>query len=212
MLIFKWYTTEAISPGQIAARLNDLGVSPVYGPLWHRGVVKYILTNPVYTGRPVYNKASNSRFMEFVDGQVKTANRTKASRKRAEPDQIRPEDNSRRSSSRKFSTRPRPSWPPRRSGPTVPPTRSSMWLKGFVVCGKCGKPMRIARRPRLPLLQLLPLRHAIAAADTSGWSTTRSSLWCSTILSMYAPQVEGPHGRLHSRQPGGRRADLGRDR
>ena len=37
VLIFKWYTTEAISPGQIAARLNDLGVSPVYGPLWHQG-------------------------------------------------------------------------------------------------------------------------------------------------------------------------------
>lgn len=54
-LIFQWYATEAISPGQIAERLNDLGVSPVYGPLWHRGVVQYILANPIYTGRAVYN-------------------------------------------------------------------------------------------------------------------------------------------------------------
>ena len=89
-LIFKWYTTESITAGQIATRLNDLGVSPVFGPLWHQGVVKYLLANPVYVGRPTYNKQSNSRFMEFSDGQVKTAER-KPSRKHAESDQIRPE-------------------------------------------------------------------------------------------------------------------------
>jgi len=89
-LIFKWYTTESITAGQIAARLNDLGVSPVFGPLWHQGVVKYLLANPVYVGRPTYNKQSNSRFMEFSNGQVKTAER-KPSRKRAEADHIRPE-------------------------------------------------------------------------------------------------------------------------
>ena len=37
VLIFKWYTTEAISAGQIAARLNDLNVSPVYSPLLASG-------------------------------------------------------------------------------------------------------------------------------------------------------------------------------
>jgi hypothetical protein len=78
--------------GQIAARLNDLGVSPVYGPLWHQGVVKCLLSNIIYTGYPVYNKASNSRFMEFVDGQVKTADRSKPARKRAESDQVRPDE------------------------------------------------------------------------------------------------------------------------
>ena len=33
ILIFTWYVTEAFPPGKIAARLNDLGVSPVFGPL-----------------------------------------------------------------------------------------------------------------------------------------------------------------------------------
>ena len=89
-LIYRWYTTESITAGQIASRLNDLGVLPVFGPLWHQGVVKYLLANPVYVGRPTYNKQSNSRFMEFTGGQVKTAER-KPSRKRAEADHIRPE-------------------------------------------------------------------------------------------------------------------------
>ncbi len=74
-LIITWYTTESISAGQIANRLNDLGVSPVFGPLWHQGVVKHLLSNPIYVGKPTYNKQSNSRFMEFSNGQVKTAER-----------------------------------------------------------------------------------------------------------------------------------------
>ena len=68
-LIFRWYATESISPGQIAARLNDLGVSPVFSPLWHQNIIKYLLANPVYVGKPAYNKASNGRFMEFTGGQ-----------------------------------------------------------------------------------------------------------------------------------------------
>jgi DNA invertase Pin-like site-specific DNA recombinase len=144
VLIYQWYVTEAISPGQIAARLNDLGVSPVYGPLWHRGVVEYLLRNPVYLGLPTYNKVSSSRFMEFVDGQVKTAERSKSSRKRTDPDQIRSDS---------------PEFPPIIDQVTFDkaqaklvaakkrtyrvPNTVQMWLKGFVVCGKCGKPMRI---------------------------------------------------------------------
>ena len=89
-LIFQWYTTESITAGQIANRLNDLGVSPVFGPLWHRSVVQHLLANPIYVGRPTYNKQSNSRFMEFTGGQVKTADR-KSSRRHAEADQVRPD-------------------------------------------------------------------------------------------------------------------------
>ena len=89
-LIFRWYATESISPGQIAVRLNDLGVSPVFSPLWHQNIIKYLLANPVYVGKPAYNKASNGRFMEFTGGQVKTAER-KPSRKHGQSDQIRPD-------------------------------------------------------------------------------------------------------------------------
>ena len=140
-LIFKWYTTESITAGQIAARLNDLGVSPVFGPLWHQGVVKYLLANPVYVGRPTYNKQSNSRFMEFSNGQVKTAER-KPSRKRAEADHIRPEkqefkpmidpDVFDKAQAKLVATKTRAHSAPKTAG---------LWLKGFVVCGQCGKPM-----------------------------------------------------------------------
>jgi hypothetical protein len=146
ILIFQWFTTEAISPGQIATRLNDLGVSPVYGPLWHRSMVKYLLTNGVYRGRPIFNKASSSRFMEYVDGQVKTANRTKVSRKRDESDQIRSEEQE---------------FPPIIDGEVFgkaqaklaaakkrtyrAPNTVQMWLKGYVYCATCLKSMRISQ-------------------------------------------------------------------
>jgi hypothetical protein len=140
-LIFKWYTTESITAGQIAARLNDLGVSPVFGPLWHQGVVKYVLANPVYVGRPTYNKQSSSRFMEFSNGQVKAAER-KPARKRAESDQIRPEksefapiidpDVFDKAQAKLAATKTRAYRAPK---------TAHLWLKGLVVCAKCGKPM-----------------------------------------------------------------------
>ena len=143
ILIYKWFTTESISAGQIAARLNDLGVSPVYGPLWHQGVVKYILANQVYTGHPVYNKQSNSRFMEFVDGQVKTADRSKPARKRAKSDQVRPEQP-------EFPAIVEPEVFDQAQAKLTAtktlahraPKTAHLWLKGFVICAKCNKPMR----------------------------------------------------------------------
>lgn len=142
-LIFNWFTTESISAGQIAARLNDLGVSPVFGPLWHSGVVKYLLSNPVYSGQIVYNKQSQSRFVEWTNGQVKSADRSKAARKKSESDQIRPE---------------KPEFPPiiepevfdkaqaKLAARKIRDYRASktanLWLKGFVICANCGKPMR----------------------------------------------------------------------
>jgi DNA invertase Pin-like site-specific DNA recombinase len=142
-LIFDWFTTEAISPGQIATRLNDLGVSPVYGPLWHQGVVKYLLSNAVYVGRPTYNKASQSRFMEFVDGQVKTASRSTASRKRVDSDQIRPDKP-------EFPAIVEPEVFDKAQAKLLAtktqayraPKTAHLWLKGFIVCSRCKKIMR----------------------------------------------------------------------
>ena len=59
-LIFLWFALENIAPGQIAARLNDLGVSPIFGPLWHRSIIRYMLANPAYLDHSPWNKASNS--------------------------------------------------------------------------------------------------------------------------------------------------------
>ena len=142
VLIFTWYVTESISPGKIAARLNDLGVSPVFGPLWHQGVVKYLLSNPVYVGHPTYNKASGSRFMEFCGGQVKAVN-GKKTRTRDQSDQIRPD-------ALEFAAIIDPEVFDKAQAKLAAiktrayraPRTASLWLKGFVYCATCGKPMR----------------------------------------------------------------------
>ncbi len=141
-LIFQWYTTESISAGQIAARLNDFGVSPVFGPLWHQGVVKYLLANAVYTGRPTYNKQSSGRFMEFVGGQVKGAER-KPARRHAQSDHVRPDgDEFEPMVSPKVFDKAQAKLAASKGRVRRAPKTASLWLRGFVVCAKCGKPMR----------------------------------------------------------------------
>ena len=141
-LIFTWYTTESISAGQIANRLNDLGVSPVFGPLWHQGVVKHLLSNPVYVGKPTYNKQSNSRFMEFSNGQVKTAER-KSFRRHAESDQIQPEqDEFKPMVDVEVFDRTQAKLATTKTRAYKAPKTAPLWLRGFVVCAQCGKPMR----------------------------------------------------------------------
>ncbi|SMB98650.1 site-specific DNA recombinase [Thermanaeromonas toyohensis ToBE] len=50
--IFQWFVQEDIGVNGVAKRLNDLGIpTRKRQGLWHRMVVRQILTNPVYTGR-----------------------------------------------------------------------------------------------------------------------------------------------------------------
>ena len=186
-LVFKWYTTESITAGQIAARLNDLGVSPVFGPLWHQGVVKYLLANPVYIGRPSYNKQSSGRFMEFAGGQVKAAER-KPARKHAESDQIRPEKS-------EFAPiidpdvfdKAQVKSPPRRPAPTGPPRPP---LFGCVVslsvrsaaspCGCCQATGAMGWPPATSVRSIgdgasAPLQAAVTS--TSSMSFSNLSFW-----------------------------------
>jgi site-specific DNA recombinase len=69
--IFKWYAHEAVSFTQIATRLNELGISPVFGEHWHKVTVRQLLQNPAYIGLPAWNKKASSRFAEFVNGQIR---------------------------------------------------------------------------------------------------------------------------------------------
>jgi len=48
--IYSWYTTERISLGQIATRLNTAGVPPMKGGEWHASSLSKILRNAMYTG------------------------------------------------------------------------------------------------------------------------------------------------------------------
>ena len=140
-LVFKWFTTESISAGQIASRLNDLGVSTVYGPLWHQSVIKHMLSNPVYIGRPTYNKESAGRFMEFSNGQVRAVD--SKTRRRHKDDQIAPDEDEfppivppeafKKAQAKLTATKKRAYRAPK---------NAHLWLKGFITCSKCGKPMR----------------------------------------------------------------------
>ena len=152
--IFAWYATESISPGQIAARLNDMGVDPVMGDFWNKVKIRNFLKNPAYIGLPTFNKNGGSRFVEYVDGRLrevaKVNGRVKLGRKRAKKDFIQPD---------------KPEYPPIIDSATwntvqrkldesstrvnaIPkraPNTSDLWLKPFLVCGHCGKPMRATR-------------------------------------------------------------------
>lgn len=48
--VFRWFVEEGEGPGAIARRLEALGVPTRRGGRWHRGVVRQMLLNPVYTG------------------------------------------------------------------------------------------------------------------------------------------------------------------
>jgi DNA invertase Pin-like site-specific DNA recombinase len=145
--IFKWFAEQAVTPGQIAERLNDLDISPVFGPMWHPHVIRVLLANPVVIGCPKWNKCSYSRFAEFCDGQVRSIDgNVKSTRKRDHSDRIGPEQ-------REFKplvsqkTWDRVQAKLEASGanyraPKRPPRTAQLWLRGFVYCWKCGKPMR----------------------------------------------------------------------
>ena len=53
--IFQWFATENISPYQIAQRLTEAGVDPVFDQ-WQKMKVAGILANPAYIGKPASNK------------------------------------------------------------------------------------------------------------------------------------------------------------
>jgi len=48
--MYKWFTEEDVGVNGVAKRLNDRGVPTRKGKIWHKQVVKQILTNPVCKG------------------------------------------------------------------------------------------------------------------------------------------------------------------
>ncbi|MCX7428985.1 MAG: recombinase zinc beta ribbon domain-containing protein, partial [Planctomycetia bacterium] len=93
-----------------------------------------------------WNRAGNSRFMEYCDGHVQGVNGQKNVRKRLATDWLCPE---------KPEYRPliaQETWDKvqvkaaalhdKYRAPTTAPRTAELWLRGLVVCGWCGKPMR----------------------------------------------------------------------
>lgn len=56
--IFVWYI-EGMSPGSIAKRLNDKGISGPGGRLWRISTIRTILGNETYAGRRTWGKTRN---------------------------------------------------------------------------------------------------------------------------------------------------------
>ena len=151
-LIFETYAEEAIPLNALARKLNDLEVDPVFGDRWNQPKIKHVLTNPAYIGFPAWNKKGGSRFMEFVDGQFREVPREKgkvtASRHRRPEDYVQTEHATfepmidrelwdrvqRKLEAAKATNQGR--------GAKKGPRSAELWLRGFLVCGRCGKPMR----------------------------------------------------------------------
>ncbi len=142
--IFEWYATEAISPGQIADRLNSLLVNPIFAKNWYKVLVSGILKNPAYIGLPTYNKHGGSRFYEFIGGKIQEVQRNaKMGRKRNQEDFVQP------SSPEYPPIVPQETWNTVQrkliktsTKPHNAPNVAELWLRSFLVCGHCGAPMR----------------------------------------------------------------------
>lgn len=59
--IFRWFVSEDISLTALAHRLEDLGIpAPGGQKKWYKQTVRYILSNPTYMGKHVFNKRNDS--------------------------------------------------------------------------------------------------------------------------------------------------------
>jgi len=141
---------QSLSYGSIARRLNDQGIKTYYGSSWNGVHVRRMLRNPAYIGQPAGYKTSLARFY---------------SRQTTESGDIRLGKVD-RSFGRKVkqSRNPKAQW----LAPSEPicepvvspelfeecqarlvnrqrgeraPQSAHLWLKGLVICGRCGVPM-----------------------------------------------------------------------
>ena len=155
--IFEWYTEESISPSQIAARLNQMQVDPVFGKAWNKQKIKQLLKHPIYVGLPTCNKRGNGRHKEFVNGQEsivpQVRGRTKTGRHREPSDWWQPtriefepivEPVIFELAQRKMQESAELHRNPNRK----PPRTASFWLRGFIRCAHCGLPMRAWNTPK----------------------------------------------------------------
>jgi DNA invertase Pin-like site-specific DNA recombinase len=152
--IFNWYANEAISPHQISERLNELRVDPVFGDAWNKVKVRQLLRNPVYIGFPTWNKSAGSRFAEYLGGQIQSVARTnglvKQGRRRAASDYVQPdkplfEPIVDQETWDKVQAKAEIASSEQLAVPKRPAQTGELWLKPFLVCGRCGKSMRATR-------------------------------------------------------------------
>jgi len=130
----------------IGTRLVELEVDPIYGKQWDKVRIREMLGNPAYIGFPTWNKKGGSRFVEYLDGKFQEVTDKKGGRKRAEGDYVKPLKplykplvplktwENVQAKLQKSSDECRAV--PRRSADTA-----ELYLREFIVCGHCGRPM-----------------------------------------------------------------------
>lgn len=75
-LIFDLYTREHLTPGRIAARLNDIAIPPAKGDKWVKDSIRYILRNPHYAGKIRFNHVKDTTVLD--NGEIVTKRITQA--------------------------------------------------------------------------------------------------------------------------------------
>jgi DNA invertase Pin-like site-specific DNA recombinase len=143
--IYEWWVRESISVRGIARRLNNLHIPPVMGQAWYHFRVRKILQNPVYkTGLPVWNKESQGRFHEMVDGERRRVKWVKGQppphRRRDKADHVVPNREGQGlvdpavwdAAQGKLATL---------QGKPRAPKSPLLWISGLAYCWKCGKRM-----------------------------------------------------------------------
>jgi DNA invertase Pin-like site-specific DNA recombinase len=176
--VFKWYTTEDISPRHIAERLNETQISPVFGEAWYKQTVKAMLQNPIYLGIPTWNKRAGSEFVEYVNGEFReVASNQKAGRRRVPADFIQPDKPEFMPviDQKTFATAQRKldEYSKKSNKPREAPHAAELWLRPFLFCGHCDKPM-----------------HATAGRSTRGMYP---SYFCGTYNKFGAKNPTGCH-------------------
>lgn len=174
--IFTWFDEESVSMNGIAKRLNERGIRPVStSSQWYGILVRGLLANPVYIGKPAYNKRSQSLYAEYFGTAISTSpprneqdpTRAKTGRRRQREEWLLPNE---------------PIFPP-----IVDP---DLWER---VHKKLNAPVK-ARAPRNPSLFLSGLLYCQRCGKSmDGWSTKDKGKWALT----YVCQTYRRHG-LHN--------------
>jgi DNA invertase Pin-like site-specific DNA recombinase len=143
--VFVWFATEDLATHLIAKRLNALGIRPYYGDHWTHRSVQDMLRNPVYVGRPAWNKEAQGHFWQVKGGQFVP---TPWERNEPVPEGRRQEGDFVWLGSSVPPVVDQATWDrvqaklSRSKGGRRPPRSAELWLKRFMVCGHCGRLMR----------------------------------------------------------------------
>lgn len=145
--VFAKFATEDISPTQIAAFLNSLGVPHHYADRWEHYHVREMLKNPIYTGYQRWNSNGQGRFYEYLDGEPRPVDDTNGRRERGKDDWVLSDhrlfnplisNDVWEAVERRFAENPRK---------TRSPRSADLWLSNLLYCAHCDQPMRGMQRP-----------------------------------------------------------------